>query len=99
MSIALQVSRAEQWVFMTLDKSGSMSGARLRAAKEGAISILETLQDGDMLCIFTFNGGVQQLIPTIEINPASKLALLLKIVSIEAGEDVDLAVFRLARRL
>eukprot|EP00802_Teleaulax_amphioxeia_P009307 Tamp_09323.p1 GENE.Tamp_09323~~Tamp_09323.p1 ORF type:complete len:659 (+),score=106.53 Tamp_09323:107-1978(+) len=61
-----------------------MSGARLRAAKEGAISILETLQDGDMLCIFTFNGGVQQLIPTIEINPASKLALALKIASIEA---------------
>jgi uncharacterized protein YegL len=92
MSIALEVSRAEQWVFLCLDKSGSMSGARLEAAKQGAIKILETLQDGDMLCIFTFNQGVQQVVETVEINGLSKIALLLAIASIEAGEVVDLGL-------
>ena len=92
MSIALAVSRAEQWVFLCLDKSGSMSGKRLEAAKQGAIKILETLQDGDMLCIFTFNQGVQQVVETVEINRLSKIALLLAIASIEAGEVVDLGL-------
>ena len=45
-----------------------MSVARLDAAKKGAISILETLQNGDMLCIFTFDHGVQQIIETVDLG-------------------------------
>ena len=45
-----------------------------------------------MLCIFTFNQGVQQVVETVEINGLSKIALLLAIASIEAGEVVDLGL-------
>jgi Ca-activated chloride channel family protein len=85
MSVGLRVQRAQQWVFLVLDRSSSMSGDRLEAAKDGAVAILETLQDGDMLAIFTFNHEVQQLIELTEINTLKKVVLLLAVKSITAG--------------
>ena len=82
--LSLQLERSEQWVFLALDKSSSMDGARLEAAKDGAIAILETLCDGDMLCIFTFDHQVTQLLEPTEVNAMSKVLLLLAIKSIKA---------------
>ena len=88
MSVGLAVERAEQWVFLVLDRSGSMSGDRLESAKQGALAIIETLCDGDMICIFTFNHQIQELIELTEINNLKKIVLLLAIQSITAGEDI-----------
>ena len=112
--IGLEVKRAEQWVFLAIDRSGgqppdramharthstpadgpqainsgrsgSMSGARLQAAKEGASEIVKTLHDGDMFCLFTFNHEVTRHIQPTEVNPVTKLAILLAIQNIKAG--------------
>lgn len=64
-----------------------MSGARLAAAKEGASEIVKTLHDGDMFCLFTFNHEVVRHIQPTEVNPLSKIAMLLAIQNITAGDD------------
>jgi len=48
-------------VFIALDASGSMSGARWRSAVSGCQSLLSQLFPTDVVGVFTFNAAVQQV--------------------------------------
>ena len=100
MSITIGVKRKRQCVIMAIDKSGSMSGARMEAAKEGASMVLSELADGDLAAVKVFNDKVRDLSDGVtEIDAATKSDLCRKIQSITADGMTSLYDVTLASGL
>jgi uncharacterized protein YegL len=93
-------ARRRQCVIMAIDKSGSMSGIRMEAAKEGASMVLNELVDGDLADVKVFNDKVQNLSDGVaKIDPVTKKNLSSKIQSITADGMTSLYDVTLASGL
>jgi Ca-activated chloride channel family protein len=85
---------------MAIDKSGSMSGARMEAAKEGASMVINELSDGDLAAVKVFNDKVKDLSDGVtQIDPETKRTLCSKIQSITADGMTSLYDVTLASGL
>ena len=60
--------RAPVNVAIVIDKSGSMSGRKLRQAKRAAIMALGLLDRHDTISIVTYSSGVHVLVPAMRLN-------------------------------
>ena len=100
MSITIGLKRKRQCIIMAIDKSGSMNGARMDAAKEGASMVLNELLDGDLAAVKVFNDKVKDLSDGVtEIDSASKRTLCSRIQSITADGMTSLYDVTLASGL
>lgn len=63
--------RAPVNVALVLDKSGSMAGARIAAAKDAARLALERLSSDDWVSVVTFNHAVDVLLPSGHLRDQS----------------------------
>jgi Ca-activated chloride channel homolog len=63
-------------VALVVDTSGSMKGAKLESAREGAATVVRSLQDGDIVGLHTFSDDARTRIPPTTITPATREALL-----------------------
>ncbi len=55
-------------VALVLDKSGSMSGDKMRHAKRSAVLALDHLQDEDIVSVVAYNQGVEVLVPATRLH-------------------------------
>ena len=89
--VQVQLSRRPQCAFVALDKSGSMQGTRLEAAKEGASMILNELQDSDLYGLFAFSDSIEDVSQGIRpIDITTKAQIGARIRSIQANGRTSL---------
>jgi Ca-activated chloride channel family protein len=75
-------------VALVLDKSGSMFGDRIAAAKEAAIMAVNSLQPQDIVSIISYDNTVNVLVPATKV--ADKMAILTQIQRLEADGSTAL---------
>ncbi len=75
-------------VAIVLDKSGSMSGPKLEAAKEAAIMALQRLGDRDIVSIITYDSTVDVLVPATRLRGMDDI--IAAIHGIQAGGNTAL---------
>jgi Ca-activated chloride channel family protein len=75
-------------VAIVLDKSGSMTGEKLRKAKEAAITSIDRLGPNDIVSVIAYDDTVQILAPATKIS--DKLALRTAIERLSAGGNTAL---------
>lgn len=75
-------------VVLVLDRSGSMSGTKLEAAKEAARVVAEVLSPSDMLAIVTFDSESQVFVPLQRAS--NKMRISAEIARITAGGGTNI---------
>jgi len=73
---------------MVLDKSGSMTGAKLEKTKQAAMQLVDRLAPNDVFSLVIFSDNVRVLVPAQKVE--DREALKEKIESIEAGGSTAL---------
>jgi len=62
------VTRTPVNVSIVLDRSGSMSGEKIRKAREAAIMAIDRLGPDDIVSVVTYNHAVQVLVPATKVR-------------------------------
>ena len=81
--------RAPAAVQVVLDRSGSMDGERLDAAKRALVALIDRLDPGDRFGLVAFDDGVQVVAPAGPL--ADKLALKQAVASVYSGGMTNLS--------
>ena len=61
-------------VAIVLDRSGSMSGQKMRKAKEAAIMAVDRLGPNDIVSVIAYNHTVEVLIPSTKVRDRDEIA-------------------------
>ena len=73
---------------VVLDRSGSMTGAKIEQARQAACALVEQLTDGDIFSLVTYSTGVEVLVPAQGVE--DKESLKRTISRISAGGNTAL---------
>lgn len=76
---------------LAIDRSSSMAGERLTAAKRAASAIVEMMSEGEELGVVVFDAEVTVLQPVTRVTPELRTSLRARIADIEAGLGTALA--------
>ncbi|HUU04203.1 MAG TPA: VWA domain-containing protein [Myxococcota bacterium] len=68
LTLATEKERAPVNVAIVLDRSGSMSGMKIRRAKEAAIMAIDRLGPDDIVSIVAYNQNVAVLVPATKVS-------------------------------
>jgi Ca-activated chloride channel homolog len=68
LQIATGTERAPVNVAIVLDRSGSMSGEKIRRAKEAAIMAIDRLDANDIVSVVAYNQNVTVLVPATKVS-------------------------------
>jgi Ca-activated chloride channel family protein len=83
--------RAPVDLALVIDTSGSMQGAKIQAARASARSIIERLQDGDILSIDAFDDAARVLLPPTPLSAATRERALSTIAELRADGSTNMA--------
>jgi len=75
---------------LVIDTSGSMSGEKIDNARIAASSLLESLADGDIVSIYAFSNGVQQIAAPTQVGPNTRGQLMQAVRYIHAGGGTNM---------
>jgi len=78
-------------VACVLDKSGSMSGAKLKMAKRAVRKLIKHLSPPDQLHFVTYDSNVQTVFENGDLTPNGKVGLVSKVKQVRAGTCTNLA--------
>ena len=76
---------------MILDRSGSMSGAKIERAKEAARALVEALGPKDRFAIVDFSDGARVLVPSTEATQEAKVVALAAVAGLQAYGGTNLS--------
>jgi Ca-activated chloride channel family protein len=76
---------------LVIDTSGSMEGQAIADARAAAITLVDSLDDGDRVSVIGFHSTTDLIVPSTEIDRGTKLLIRKKLESIEAKGTTDLA--------
>ncbi len=79
-------------VTLVIDRSGSMTGAPLSAARNATKGVLSRLGDDDYVNVVTFDDGADALFPEPRLVKNVRREAIAYVESIEAGGGTDLAL-------
>lgn len=75
---------------LVVDTSGSMSGAKIQNARIAASSLLESLQDGDIVSIYSFDNGVREIAPPTTVSQNTRGGLMQSVQYLHAGGGTNM---------
>ncbi|MEX1362567.1 MAG: VWA domain-containing protein [Nannocystaceae bacterium] len=78
-------------VGLVVDTSASMRGDAIARAREAALTLLEGLSEGDVLCVVAFGSAVEVLVPATALDEGSRPRIRAAIEGMEATGTTDLA--------
>jgi Ca-activated chloride channel family protein len=84
-------ARPEHTAIVVLDRSGSMSGHRLEAAKRALADLVTRLDDRDTFGLITFDDATQVVVPAGRVADHGRDRLARLIAAIEPGGMTDLS--------
>lgn len=70
---------------LAIDRSGSMAGEKLRAARRAAIGLVDGLADGERLAAVAFDSEVTTIAESTSLTGASRDALRSRLLDMESG--------------
>ena len=76
---------------LVIDRSGSMSGRPLAAAKRAAEGVVATLREGDLLSLVAFDHTIEVHLDAAKMDAIGKASAIDRIHSIEPEGTTDLA--------
>jgi Ca-activated chloride channel family protein len=85
-----QAPRLPLNVGLSIDRSGSMSGEKLAAARQAAIRVTEALQNGERLAATAFDNTVIDIAPSLALDDAVRARIATRIRTIEPGGSTAL---------
>ena len=97
-ALELQGPRPPINAAIVLDRSGSMSGDKIRHAKEAAKAFVRGMRDGDRVALVTYSSNVEVLLPSAPIQEESQMRALALIEAIEVAGMTNLSGGLLAGR-
>ena len=77
---AVAAQRAPLDLALVIDRSGSMSGAPLKAALESSVRIIQGLRPDDRIAVISFDDVVQVVQPLIAVGDAHDLANRVRLI-------------------
>ncbi len=84
-------ARPEHTAIIVLDRSGSMGGGRLEAAKRAIVDLVVRLDDRDNFGLVTFDSSVQVVVPAGKVGDRGREAIANAVASIHTGGMTDLS--------
>lgn len=85
------IPRPEHTAVVVLDRSGSMSGPRLDAAKRALISLVARLDDRDSFGLVTFDDKAQLVVPAGPVGVIGRDEITKRVAAIRTGGTTDLS--------
>lgn len=86
-----EVKRVPQTVVVVLDRSGSMNGPRLHAAKSALLALVDRLDPADRLGVVAFDSTAEVILPARPLADHGKLPAKAAIEAIQVGGMTDLS--------
>jgi Ca-activated chloride channel family protein len=86
----LHMPRPPANVALVMDTSASMGGDAIDKTRSAALTLIDSLQDGDMISVVAFGSGPEIIAPATVVNEASKAKIRTAIGGIEAHGTTDL---------
>ncbi len=83
--------RAPVDVIVILDRSGSMGGAKIEAARAAVLELVDRLAPGDRMGLVAFANGAEVLIPLREPTPVAREAWRRRVAAIAPGGGTDMS--------
>ena len=77
-------------VGLAIDRSGSMSGEKLAAARRAAVGLLDGLENGERLAATAFDSTVIDVTPSVRLNEDNRFRIRSRIHEIGAGGSTAL---------
>jgi Ca-activated chloride channel homolog len=77
-------------VGLSIDRSGSMSGEKLAAARRAAVGLVDGLADGERLAATAFDSSVIDVTPGVVLNESTRAPIRSRIHAIGAGGSTAL---------
>jgi Ca-activated chloride channel family protein len=75
---------------VAIDRSGSMSGEKLAAARRAAVGLVDALKDGERLAATAFDTEVKDVTPSRKLDEDSRHTIRRRIQSLDAGSSTAL---------
>jgi Ca-activated chloride channel homolog len=72
---------------IVIDRSGSMTGDRIRNALAGAVEAVDRLGDGDMVSVVAFDSVARTVVPPTTLDPSNRAQVKAEIRRITPGGD------------
>jgi Ca-activated chloride channel homolog len=83
--------RPQHTAVVVLDRSGSMSGGRLEAAKRGILELVARLDDRDSFGLVSFDREVQVVVPAGRVGDIGRAAIAQATAAITTGGTTNLS--------
>ncbi|MEA2575203.1 MAG: Ca-activated chloride channel [Chloroflexia bacterium] len=75
---------------LVIDRSGSMSGSKLKKAKEAAVFCVRNLTASDRVAVVAYDDEVRVVSPSSKLSPDAKARLVREIEAIQTGGSTNL---------
>jgi len=83
-------SQAPAAVSLVIDTSGSMSGDKIKHAREGAVRLVESLRDGDIVSVHSFSDAAQERVAPTRLDARSRQQIAGVIAELRAEGGTNL---------
>lgn len=84
------IARQPMALSLVVDTSGSMSGEKIQNARIAASSLLESMQDGDIVSLYSFSNGVMQIAAPTTVSQQTRPALMQAVNYLHAGGGTNM---------
>ncbi|GIG30216.1 vWA domain-containing protein [Cellulomonas marina] len=88
------VERAPVMVVVALDRSASMSGRRMRAARDALVDLVGRLRPGDRFGLVTFDDEALLVVPAEPVTDPASVVEVIEDIVVGGGTDVSAGLLR-----
>ena len=78
-------------MIVVLDRSGSMSGEKIEAARAAVVELIDQLGPEDRMALVAFSSGAELLVPFAQATPVAKAAWRRQVERVGAGGGTDMS--------